>query len=513
MHSSFLLIRTITRPTCNVLSSIGVSSSVFSCRHASLNSAISKGLRRESQGPRGKRPRNRWEGRGHQKSKLGREVRLQEEYRAATPIRQERRQTNTFRESRGEKPGWSSVNPTLRFEGRRSHQDEDREMSNEERKRKVREKYDAKAQRRLERRQTELIRKHSGEEPELSLETPTERHDQESERPSSVPSVSHKYPSSIEYTTSASEFLYGTSAVIAALRSRRRKLYKLYMYKPGLRSVEHMRVQKLAHAAGVPIKHIGGPDVRLLDTMSQGRPHNGYVLETSPCPKLPVTSLKSVDLNEKHFQVQLEYQSEEDLAVNGNDPNILSLCLSSGRFPFLVMLYNILDPGNLGAIIRSAYFFGADAVVMVGRNCAPLSPVSLKASAGAIEMIPIITVDRVETFMKHSQMAGWRFYAAHVPNGPSSKLPETISTFGIQDKLTQAPSVLLLGNEGQGLPRHLLRDVNNLITIQGNRAGEGGIDSLNVSVAAGILCELFLRHTDKAKAKKVVSGQQKVFSL
>lgn len=85
-----------------------------------------------------------------------------------------------------------------------------------------------------------------------------------------------KAPLSIPYTTPASDFIYGTSAVTAALRSARRKLYKLYIYDGENRSSPERdaSVLKLGLVAGVHVSKVGEEWMSLLDKMSHGRPHN-----------------------------------------------------------------------------------------------------------------------------------------------------------------------------------------------------------------------------------------------
>ena len=122
--------------------------------------------------------------------------------------------------------------------------------------------------------------------------------------------------------------------------------------------------------------------------MSEQRPHNGYVLEASPVPKLPVTELEKVEGSAERFDVQLGHQSAEELAINSTF-NIhgslatLQIVGRTQRYPFILMLDRIRDPGNLGSIIRSAYFLGVDAVVMIEHGTAPIGPVALKSSASA----------------------------------------------------------------------------------------------------------------------------------
>lgn len=83
-------------------------------------------------------------------------------------------------------------------------------------------------------------------------------------------------PLSIPYTTSASEFLYGTSVVSAALLSSRRKLYKLYIYSGDNREVgdQDTYIRNLALSRGVVVERVKGDWLRLMDKMSTGRPHN-----------------------------------------------------------------------------------------------------------------------------------------------------------------------------------------------------------------------------------------------
>jgi 21S rRNA (GM2251-2'-O)-methyltransferase len=189
-------------------------------------------------------------------------------------------------------------------------------------------------------------------------------------------------PITIPYTTPASEFLYGTSVVEAALHARgskSRKLYKLYIYKSAEREqdIQDGQMEKVASKKGVEVKNVSGPTwLRTLDKMSQGRPHNGYVLEASPLPKLPVTGLAEVVGEKPRFlKVKLDYQSAEDQAINGTNDQIKLRDDPTGRNPLVLFLDSIVDPQNLGAIIRTAAFMGAAAVAVSVRNSAP-SPMS-----------------------------------------------------------------------------------------------------------------------------------------
>ena len=150
-----------------------------------------------------------------------------------------------------------------------------------------------------------------------------------------------------------------------------------------------------------------------------------------------------------------------------------------------------LDSGNLGAILRSAFFFGADAVA-VSSHSASFSPVALKASAGAVESLPLLAVAKPSTFIDACKNNGWKTYAADVPNKPFGR-QKSVTTSSLGNPLQDHPCILVLGSEGEGLRWKIQEKVDFNVSIEGQRMGQGGVDSLNVSVAAGLLCEAFLR--------------------
>ncbi|KAJ5138486.1 tRNA/rRNA methyltransferase SpoU [Penicillium bovifimosum] len=324
-----------------------------------------------------------------------------------------------------------------------------------------------------------------------------------------------KVPDTIPYTTPASEFIYGTSAVEAALRCSRRQLYKLYLYQSMDEelSAGKVMIRKLALSKNIPVKMAFAGWSRLMDKMSAGRPHNGCILEASPLPKLPVRGLQAVpSISEEHFRVELAPQTKEEAAVNGTDDRIQIYHPTPTsqdeqprhRYPVLLLMDGIVDTGNMGAIIRSSYFLGIDAIVLAGRNSAPMSPITIKCSAGAAENMPILHVKNEVDFIQRSKQNGWRFYAADAP-GPGSVYLDYISAGDNQSKtelpFMTAPSVLMMGSEASGLSSHIKSHADAIVSIPGARhspvlgveSDPARIDSLNVSVAAALLMEKFLR--------------------
>ncbi|KOS20095.1 rRNA methyltransferase [Escovopsis weberi] len=258
-----------------------------------------------------------------------------------------------------------------------------------------------------------------------------------------------------------SQFLYGKSVVKAALEQHRRKLYNLYIYAGDTRkdSKDDAAISSAAERRGVPVTMVPHGEQSMMDRMSMGRPHNGFVLEASPLQQPPITSLGGLEesLGRLGFHVELGYQSKEEEAVNGRETFVARKNDITAK-PFVLFLNEILDPGNLGGLLRTASYLGIDAVVMTNRSSSTLTPVVLKSAAGAAEEVSIFTVDSPVDFVERSKKAGWKVYAAVAP--PDSKLARMhedkfISTDAVERRnpLSKDPCVLVLGNEGHGLSK------------------------------------------------------------
>jgi 21S rRNA (GM2251-2'-O)-methyltransferase len=243
--------------------------------------------------------------------------------------------------------------------------------------------------------------------------------------------------------------------------------------------------------------------------MSGGRPHNGYILEASPLPRLPVMGLGELTDQEGElgFSISVEHQSREEAAVNGT-ADFIKHPRNSGRNPFVLFLDSIEDPGNLGGIIRTASFLGVTAVAYSARNSASFTPVVLKASAGASEDITLFSVNKPAGFVMNSKLAGWKIFAAVAPSkSKSAGAPPTMTADDLEDPLSEDPCILMLGGEGEGLRTNLRSKADVELSIRGSGASHN-VDSLNVSVAAGILCNSFLREPAKGAVSSIRRGTE-----
>ncbi|KAI1204670.1 uncharacterized protein F4807DRAFT_446274 [Annulohypoxylon truncatum] len=319
-----------------------------------------------------------------------------------------------------------------------------------------------------------------------------------------------KGPIRIPRTTAASQFLYGRSVVEPALKQTTRKLYKLYLYFGENRQDDTLNIglQRKAKTAGIPVVEvIDSHGLRRMDKMSEGRPHNGCVLEASPLPQLPVKHLGSFSEEEKGFLVTLGHQSVEEAQINGTD-NFIKCNLPPNRNPFVLLLDRIQDPGNLGSILRTAAFLGVDAVGITKGYSATLNSIASKASAGASERIKLFSVDSILDFLTSSKAEDWAVYAAVAPTDrPRGGQHLTLDRLEMYDPLSTTPTILVVGSEGEGLSKDTRRLADFEVSIP-NQFSSSVVDSLNVSVATGVLCSAFLKNQYSGSKWKVIEPKE-----
>ncbi|MDR9370828.1 23S rRNA (guanosine(2251)-2'-O)-methyltransferase RlmB, partial [Conexibacter sp. JD483] len=153
--------------------------------------------------------------------------------------------------------------------------------------------------------------------------------------------------------------------------------------------------------------------------------------------------------------------------------------------PLIVALDEIQDPQNLGAIVRTAECAGATGVVMPERRAAEVTPAVCKASAGAVEHMPIAQVRNLADFLAAASAAGcWRYGAEGAGGRPYTQVD-----------YAGAGVVLVLGSEGRGLRPRVAANCDALIALP----LRGQIESLNVSAAASALVYEIVRQRDAAK--------------
>ncbi|MCI8561007.1 MAG: 23S rRNA (guanosine(2251)-2'-O)-methyltransferase RlmB [Dorea sp.] len=168
------------------------------------------------------------------------------------------------------------------------------------------------------------------------------------------------------------------------------------------------------------------------------------------------------------FVAAYEYSEVEDM---------LALAKERGEDPFLILLDNIEDPHNLGAIIRTANLAGAHGVIIPKRRAVGLTATVAKTSAGALNYTPVAKVTNLKKTMEELKEKGLWFVCADMGGEQMYKLNLT------------GPVGLVVGNEGEGVSRL----VKETCDFTAGIPMKGEIGSLNASVAAGVLAYEIVR--------------------
>ncbi|MBR4038862.1 MAG: 23S rRNA (guanosine(2251)-2'-O)-methyltransferase RlmB [Clostridia bacterium] len=151
--------------------------------------------------------------------------------------------------------------------------------------------------------------------------------------------------------------------------------------------------------------------------------------------------------------------------------DMLALAKERGEAPLLVILDGVTDPHNLGAIIRSAECAGAHGVIIPERRAVGLTPAAVKASAGAVEYLPVAReVNLTRTIERLKKEGVWVYGTAM--NGEDYR---KVNFSGA--------AAIVIGSEGEGISRLVAESCDKVVSLP----MKGHIDSLNASVAAGIL--------------------------
>lgn len=238
--------------------------------------------------------------------------------------------------------------------------------------------------------------------------------------------------------------MYGVYPVLFALRARRRRVLRLWVQERRGREIlmrkdVASREEIVERAEEVNGLRITESSKSSMSRMSEGRPHQGFILK---CRHLP-----------------LELISELPAPRPGD---------------FWVVLDGVEDPANFGSVVRSSAFFKVAGVVVERGSLNVTSEVS-KASSGTAEMMPIFRTRDIPSFLEKAREAGWAVLGMDVGGA------ETLEDWCQRDR-PAGGAVLVMGSEGRGLT-NAVKDVCDLIKIEG---GQSGLDSLNVNVATGV---------------------------
>lgn len=168
------------------------------------------------------------------------------------------------------------------------------------------------------------------------------------------------------------------------------------------------------------------------------------------------------------YSAAYEYAEIDEIFENAKEKN---------EDPFIFILDNIEDPHNLGAIIRTANLAGAHGVIIPKRRAAGLTATVARTSAGALNYTPVCKVTNIATTIEELKKRGMWFVCADMGGETMYKLN------------LKGPIGLVIGNEGEGVGRLVKEKCDFVASIP----MKGNIDSLNASVACGVLAYEIVR--------------------
>jgi 23S rRNA (guanosine2251-2'-O)-methyltransferase len=239
------------------------------------------------------------------------------------------------------------------------------------------------------------------------------------------------------------EPIIGVHPVFEALAGGERPIERILVSR-GAISARVRRILEMAAERAIPVRR---EDRQRLDRASGGRPHQGVVA-------LAESGVATVSL--------------ESLLKAG----------AGAAPPLYVVLDGVQDPQNLGSVIRTAETAGATGVLMTERRSAPLSAAVSRASAGAVEYVPLVRVGNLVSALKLLKENGvWV-----VGVDPAGEAAWTRFDY-------TSPVALVLGGEHRGIRRLVRETCDQVVRIP----MRGRIESLNISVSAGILLYEVLR--------------------
>lgn len=232
------------------------------------------------------------------------------------------------------------------------------------------------------------------------------------------------------------DLIEGRNAVIEALKSDR-TIENILLAK-GDTTGSISKILAIAKEKGIVVKEV---DRKKLDSMSSTGSHQGVMAIVTPY---------------KYFEVEeiLEYANEKE------------------EKPFIVILDEIEDPHNLGAIIRTAEICGVHGIIISKRRNVGITPTVYKTSAGAIEYMRIAKVSNINSVIDELKEKGIWVYGADMDG----------ESYCFQANLSGAVA-LVIGSEGKGISKLTKEKCDALVKIP----MVGSITSLNASVAAGIM--------------------------
>jgi 23S rRNA (guanosine2251-2'-O)-methyltransferase len=238
--------------------------------------------------------------------------------------------------------------------------------------------------------------------------------------------------------------IYGKHPFFSVLKNNKRKIFSIYIANNNKNEFNTIILKEKISLKNLNIKFLKTTDIDKIFTHNntyKDKNHQGYIMFVAEKNK------KSLD----DFLIEIKKKNE---------------------LPKLLLLDQILDPHNLGALIRTAVAFGVYNIIITEFNSAKETATVSKSSAGLNELVDLISVTNLNNTIKDLKNVGYFIIGA---DGDSK-----MNFDQIKDTKNIA---LVLGNEGKGIRELVKKNCDDLVKIPMNEI----VESLNVSVAGGIL--------------------------
>jgi len=232
------------------------------------------------------------------------------------------------------------------------------------------------------------------------------------------------------------ELLYGIHPIRMAIQAKKRTVHKIYYNKGSDKAV---LIANHAKSNNIPTQTISRFNLDELTRKAfkykDHHVHQGIVADVSRIYPVPV-DYKMPQLPDLKFDFDKDF----------------------GREDFLLLLYDIKDPMNLGALLRTAYFFGVNNIIMAGDRI-DLAAIVSKTSSGSLEMMQVFAVRNTVALLESLKAHGWQVLALSTPS-PQLKLTQQLHKVSNSKK-----TLLIVGSEGSGIPDDVLNCADSGVYI------------------------------------------------
>ncbi|XP_059351135.1 rRNA methyltransferase 1, mitochondrial-like [Daphnia carinata] len=266
------------------------------------------------------------------------------------------------------------------------------------------------------------------------------------------------------------DILFGIHPISCAIEAKRRSIETVFYRRDLLNhNVRAKEILERCWAENVKTQVL--PQSKIDNIAPKGKPNQGLLAKATRLYYIPTPCTQKFIANS---------QSEKE----------------SCQSPVWLLLNEIQDPMNFGSVLRSAYFMGCNKVFVSSHKSCSLTPVVSKASSGVMELMPVYSVNNPSQFCQILKESKWDIVGTGSHNDETNEKSLVCSPVG--SFFRKNPTLIILGNEGQGLPEELVSLCTHRLYIEARPNLNKNIDSMNVSAAAAVILHTILNRSDRS---------------